>query len=508
MSDLNRREFLASTCVAGAALVGLPTTGTTASGRVLGTNDAVRVGVIGLRGRGQLHMHMTTQIEGLRLAALCDPDPAILAAAVRKAEQQGAKVAAFADVRKLLEWKDLDAVTIATPNHWQSLAAIWACQAGKDVYVEKPVSHNVWEGRQLVKAARKYRRMVQTGTQARANPDMIDGIAWLRAGNLGTVRYALGFCYNPRLPIGKAGHGEIPAGLDYDLWTGPAPLKPLRRQNLHYDWHWLYDYGNGDLGNQGIHEMDIARWCLGYQELSPRVISIGGRLGYDDDAETPNTHLVYHEYNGPPILFEVRGLPESKQYQSDPNAWRKNMDTPEGFDLRHGIGVVVVCEQGRFVVIAGGRSVFAMDRQGKTIRRFDRDDPQHGRGWTKGDFGNFGSWLAAIRSRNPQDLKAEILEGHLSSALCHTGMISHRLGQQMPAAEIRVNLSANRLLAERFVPLCEHLKHNGVDISKPVLTLGPQLSMDPQTERFLDNPAASGLLTRNDRAPFVVAEEV
>ena len=291
--------------------------------------------------------------------------------------------------------------------------------------------------------------MVQAGTQARANPDMIEAVAWLHAGNLGAIKYALGFCYNPRLPIGKVGRGEIPPGLDYDLWTGPAPLKPLRRQNLHYDWHWLYDYGNGDLGNQGIHEMDIARWCLGYQELSPRVMSIGGRLGYDDDAETPNSQLVCHDYGGPPILFEVRGLPKSSEHHADPNAWRRNMDTPEGFDVSDGIGVTVVCEGGRFVVIGGGRSLFAQDTQGKLIRRFDRDDPRHGRGWTKGDYGNFGSWLAAIRSRNPADLKAEILEGHLSSALCHTGMISHRLGRTLPAAEILDQVKGHSLLAER-----------------------------------------------------------
>ena len=184
------------------------------------------------------------------------------------------------------------------------------------------------------------------------------------------------------------------------------------------------------------------------------------------------------------------------------------MDLPDGFDTPRGIGVTVVCEGGRFFICEGGLSLLALDNSARTIRRFDVNHPKHGKGWSKGDHAVFSNWLAAIRSRNPADLKAEILEGHLSSALCHTGMISHRLGQKMPAAEIRAKLSGNRLLSDRLAPLCEHLERNGVDISKPTLTLGPWLSMDPQTERFLDNPAACGLLTRNYRSPFVVPEEV
>ena len=250
------------------------------------------------------------------MAAVCDVDPAVLGHVVETVGKKGQAVRGFQDVRELLACKDIDAVTIATPNHWHSLAAIWACQAGKDVYVEKPVSHNIFEGRQLVRAARKYQRMVQVGTQARSNPDLIEAVAWVRAGNLGKIQYARGTCYKPRMSIGKGGDGPIPPGLDYDLWLGPAPKKPLTRKNLHYDWHWMYDYGNGDLGNQGVHEMDIARWFLGQAAVSPRVISIGGRLGYDDDGQTPNTQLVYHAYQGPPLVFEVRGLPKSKEFQA------------------------------------------------------------------------------------------------------------------------------------------------------------------------------------------------
>lgn len=506
MSTLNRRRFI-STSVAGVGAA-MAVAGTKASGGVLGANDAIRVGAVGIRGRGQLHMAMVSKIPGFRLAALCDVDPVILGRLVEKSEKDGRKVQAFQDVRKLLECKDIDAVTIATPNHWHSLVGVWACQARKDVYIEKPVSHNVFEGRQLVNAARKYGRMVQAGTQARANPDMIEAVAWVRAGNLGKIRYARSTCYNPRLSIGKFGKGEIPPGLDYDLWIGPAPMKPLARKNLHYDWHWIHDYGNGDLGNQGIHEMDIARWFLGYTALSPRVMSIGGRLGYEDDANTPNTQLVYHAYDGPPLVFEVRGLPKSKQYQADASAWQHNMDTVDGLSRFRGIGVIVVCEGGRLVVVDGGDVLVAQDTAGKLIRRFDQTHPQFGRGWSKGDHFNFQSWQQAIRSRNLADLKAEILQGHLSSALCHTGMISHRMGRAMHGAEIQKQVEGNDLLAARFESFREHLAHNEIDLQKTCVSCGPWLAMDPKTERFLDNDAANALLTRDYRKPFVVPETV
>ncbi len=259
MSRVSRRRFL-STAASGTAVA---LVGSRNASRAFGANEAVRVGVVGLRGRGQLHMSMVSSIPGFRLAAVCDVDPAVLGHVVEAVGKEGQAVRGFQDVRELLACKDIDAITIATPNHWHSLAAIWACQAGKDVYVEKPVSHNIFEGRQLVRAARKYQRMVQVGTQARSNPDLIEAVAWVRAGNLGKIQSARGTCYKPRMSIGKGGDGPVPPGLDYDLWLGPAPMKPLTRKNLHYDWHWMYDYGNGDLGNQGVHEMDIARWFLG-----------------------------------------------------------------------------------------------------------------------------------------------------------------------------------------------------------------------------------------------------
>jgi predicted dehydrogenase len=506
MPKLNRRQFLA----ASAACSTLILAGTRASGRVLGANDTIRVGVIGLNGRGKTHIEMATTTPGMTLAAVCDVDPAVLARtldgpAIKKLDQDGHKVQGFADLRKMLDAKDIDAVTVATPNHWHSLAAIWACQAGKDVLVEKPVSHNVWEGRQLAEAARKSGQIVQAGTQARANPDLIEAVAWVRAGNLGKIRYAQGLCYNPRLSIGKVGHGQIPPGLDYDLWSGPVAIKPLEREKLHYDWHWIYDYGNGDIGNQGVHEMDIARWFLGYETLSPRVMSIGGRLGYDDDGQTPNTQLVYHDYDGAPLIFEVRGLPKSKEFQVD-KIWQKNMDSPPRFPGKGGVAVEVVAEGGRFVVVHGGEVLMAVDNEGKTIRDFAQPDKRFAYAWRKGDHFLWTNWVTAMQSRKPSDLKAPVAGAHLSSALGHMGTISHRLGQTMSDGAILERIQGNKLAAERFEAVKEHLAKNEVDLSKTPVTLGPWLTMDPKAERFIDNPAANALARPEYRKPYEVTE--
>ncbi len=212
------------------------------------------------------------------------------------------------DVRKLLDDKSIHAVSIATPNHWHSLGAIWAVQAGKDVYVEKPVSHNVLEGRRLVQAARKHNRIVQTGTQSRSNPGMRAAMEFIHSGGIGEVSVARGLCYKRRNSIGPKGVYEVPKEVDYDLWSGPAPILPVTRKQFHYDWHWQWAYGNGDLGNQGIHQMDLCRWALNVDKLCDKTFSIGGRFGYEDAGETANTQLVIHDYGNKQLAFEVRGL--------------------------------------------------------------------------------------------------------------------------------------------------------------------------------------------------------
>jgi predicted dehydrogenase len=492
MQPITRRAFLGGTLAAGATAL-LP------SSRVLGANDDIRVAVIGFNGRGKSHISDLLKLKGARLVALCDVDPAVLASGVQMAEKGGAKVETYTDVRKLLESKDIDAITTATPNHWHSLIGIWACQAGKDAYVEKPISHDVWEGRQLVNAARKYKRVVQGGTQSRSSERIRTAVNWVRAGNLGKIKAVYGFCYKPRPSIGKVGHGEIPAGLDYNLWTGPAAMEPLRRKNLHYDWHWVYNTGNGDMGNQGIHQMDIARWFLGVNDLSPRVMSIGGRLGYDDDGETPNTQVVFHDYEPAPLIFETRGLPRSREFQAKGMWIESNMDVPNGFPRQTGVGNLVECEGGRICV--AGDIIAIYDAKGARMPDLKPE---------AGGEGHMANFIEAVRAHNPAHLHAECLETHLSSALCHTGLISHRLGKTMPAGEIAEHIRSDRLATERFEAMKEHLARNGVDISSAgsQAALGPMLTFDPQKERFTGHSdgAANAMLRRKGREPFVVPE--
>jgi predicted dehydrogenase len=497
MNQLDRRSFLRATLLAGAsvslapALAGRPASRGRSSvpSRPLGANGDIRFAVVGFNGRGAEHIRGLSRVEGTRLVALCDVDREVLAREMRKCQDRGQQVQGYDDIRRLLENPDLDAVSIATPNHWHALAAIWAIQAGKDVYVEKPVSHNVWEGRQLVAAARAYGRIVQTGTQSRSSLAIAQAIQWLREGNLGKIRCARGLCYKPRRSIGKvAGPQPIPPSVNYDLWCGPAPNGPLLRQHLHYDWHWVWPTGNGDIGNQGIHQMDLARWILGEAALSPRVLSVGGRLGYDDDGTTPNTQIVLHDYPAAPLFFEVRGLPSS--------------GTDQQMDRYHGasIGVVVECEGGWMVIGDDANSAIIQDKDGKEVRRFKAVSDQGAE--------HFANFIAAVRSRSQADLKADVLEGHLSSALCHTGNLSYRLGRTRPPEEIREAVKTEPGMAEALARMEEHLVANQVDLVKTPATLGVVLQMDPEKERFIGNEAADRLLTRDYRQPFAVPESV
>ena len=299
---ISRRRFLAQTVATGMAASGA--LARPASAAPLGANDAIRVGVVGVRGKGGHHLEMLREIAGVRVVALCDVDETVLNGRAAELSTAGIQVAKHMDIRKLLEDKDVDAVSIATPNHWHSLMAVWACQAGKDVYLEKPISHNVWEGRKVVEAAAKYNRIVQAGTQSRSDEALLELAAYLRSGALGRILRARGFCYKRRESIGKvAGPQPIPAGVNYDLFCGPAPLEPLRRAQLHYDWHWVWATGNGDIGNQGVHEMDMCRWMLGEETLPRSVFSIGGRFVENDDAETPNTQIAVYDYASAPVDF-------------------------------------------------------------------------------------------------------------------------------------------------------------------------------------------------------------
>lgn len=475
----SRREFLKSTIgVAGAAY--LPASSWRA---VRGANDDIRLAVVGFHSRGQAHIEEFSKIPGVRIVALCDCDRNVLDAGIAKLDKAGIKATGYQDVRKLLESREIDAISTATPNHWHSLITVWGCQAGKDVYVEKPVSHNVFEGRKAVEAARLYNRIVQAGTQSRSDAKLHEAFEWLREGHLGSVKVARGLCYKPRTSIGLVGGATpVPDGLDYDLWCGPAAKTQIMRRSLHYDWHWVWNTGNGDIGNQGVHQIDIARWALGRRDLPSSVFSIGGRLGYVDDGETANTQMVVMKYGDALLVFEVRGLPSKTGGRS--------MDRYRGQDIGH----VIECEGG---YIAG---TVAYDNAGKEIRRFTGEGRQ-----MEGHFANF---ITAVRSRKRSDLKADILEGHLSSALCHLGNISYRRGLATPEDRVRDSVKADTVASETLARMEEHLAANGVDLAKSRLTLGPTLRFDASAEKFLDDTEANSLLTRPYRRGFVVPEIV
>ena len=493
----SRRTFLKTSALAAAGAI-LPAR---SWGQILGANADIRVAVIGLNGRGMNHLSSLQRIAGVRIVAICDPDTAVLDRAMTRAKL-AADVKKYTDIRELLASPDVDAVTIATPNHWHSLAGIWAMQNGKDVYVEKPVSHNVWEGRQLVNAAKKYNKVVQAGTQIRSGEGLREAVQWVQAGNLGKIVASRGFCYKRRDSIGKTtGITPPPATINYDLWTGPAPLVMPHRNNprngpVHYDWHWVYLYGNGDVGNQGIHQMDVARWFLGESGLPRHTLSIGGRLGYIDDGDTPNTQVVIHDYATAPLIFEVRGLPAksgTKGSGGDPAANQgglsRDMDNYKGVQ----IGNVVECEGGN-VITNAYFSATAYDKSGKVVKEF------------KGNDRHMQNFIDVIRSRKTADLYGPIEEGNTSSALCHLGNISHQIGQLSKPEETRDHIKSNAPLVESYGRMVEHLKANNVDLVATPLTLGMPLAVDGAHERFTGPNAdrANLRLGAEYRAPFTV----
>ncbi len=477
MKKLTRRSFLKQSAL-GAGVLGFSARSWAA---VPGANEDIRLAVVGFHGRGKDHIKAWTSMAGVRLTALCDADQKVLDAEVSRLGSTGKTVESYQDIRKLLQSKNVDAISIATPNHWHALAAIWGMQAGKDVYVEKPVSYDVWEGEKMIEAAHRYKKIVQAGTQSRSSQGIKEAVEWVQQGNLGKIRVSRGLCYKPRGSIGKTeGPQPVPSSVNYDLWCGPAPMTPPRRRNFHYDWHWFWNYGAGDLGNQGIHEMDVARWFLGEQILSPRVLSIGGRFGYEDDAETPNTLIAFHDYPAAPLIMEVRGLPEK--------AGSKDMDAYKGAK----IGVVIECEGGH-VQVPDYSQAIVFDKQGKEIKR------------CKGYSSHYENFIKAVRSRNEKALNAPIREGHLSSALCHTANISYRLGSHSSPDAMRERITGDPDALPTFNRMAEHLAANNIDLDKTPATLGMVLNMNPANQQFKEARKANYLLARGPRKPFVIS---
>jgi predicted dehydrogenase len=488
MRSLSRRDFLhesaALAALAGASAV-TPTFGFPEESKAAkkgGANETLRVAVVGVNGRGMSHVGAfsgNTKLNTI-VTTICDCDEGVIGRAMRQVEEKQGKAPKFEkDLRRVLEDKNVDIVTIATPNHWHALAAIWAIQAGKDVYVEKPVSHNVSEGRRIVEAARKYNRICQTGTQSRSTAGMRAALDFIHSGKIGKIKIARGLCYKPRGSIGKvSGPQEPPKTCDYDLWCGPAPKSPLMRKRLHYDWHWVWATGNGDLGNQGIHEMDKARWGLNKNELPKSVVSVGGRFGYIDDGETANTQICVFDYGDCELIFEVRGLKTK--------------------DLKGAkVGNIWYGTEG-YVVAPSYSSATAFTNDGQVIQKFSGG----------GDEGHFGNFIKAVRSRKVSDLNADILEGHLSSALCHLGNVSYRLGSEQPFSKQPKCFGDDKEAAETLERMRDHLKDNSIKLEDTKYRVGKLLSIDAKAEKFIGDKNADALLTREYRQPFVVPEKV
>ncbi|HEX3656885.1 MAG TPA: Gfo/Idh/MocA family oxidoreductase [Pirellulales bacterium] len=481
MASLSRRRFLedsmlaATAAMAGAGASRVLAKETEQAGK--SPNDMLSVAVIGVKGRGASHLAGFGDRNGARVTVICDADEEVGQKRCAEYEKKhGHKPKFVRDLRDVFDDKSVDIVSTATPNHWHALCAIWAIQAGKDVYVEKPVSHNVSEGRRIVEAARKYKKICQTGTQCRSMPGTIEAVQYVHDGKIGQLKVARGLCYKPRGSIGPKGNYPVPATVDYNLWSGPAPIEPVTRKQFHYDWHWFWDYGNGDLGNQGIHQMDIARWGVGSTELPKAVLSYGGRLGYEDAGQTANTQVVMHDYGDKSLVFEVRGL-KTAPYR----------------DAK--VGVVFEGTDG-YVVLTSYNDGAAFDRQGKMVLKFPTQKTK--------DVGNvhFDNFLKAVRSRNSGDLNADILEGHLSSALCHLGNISYRLGTKVSLGDAKSRLQGEEA-SDTFNRVVEHLHENNLPDATEIY-FGEKLAINPQAETFVNNPSADLQLTRVYRAPFTV----
>jgi predicted dehydrogenase len=454
-SDVTRRDFLrlatGGTSLAlwtGASLLNNPS-------RVLGAHDRVRVGIIGLHGRGADHLDGFARLKNLEIVALCDVDDTVLRQRVAEMEKMNLPAPkTYGDVRQLLEDQSLDAVSIATPNHWHSLMGIWACQAGKDVYVEKPCSHNLWEGQQLVRAAQKYKRIVQHGTQARSKAAVREGVSRVRDGVIGETYMARGLCFKWRDTIGRAKPEPVPAGVDYELWTGPAPLKPFTRNRFHYNWHWIWDTGNGDLGNQGVHQVDAARWALGVR-FPNRVSATGGHFMFDDDQQTPNTLNCSFEFDLPDgqrkmLVFEVRhwitnheaGLGEQpgERLHATGNPHRRRLGPSNT------IGAIIY----------GSKGYMAIGEEDEArYQTWLGEEQERGPGaHAAGD--HYANFIDCVRSRKQEDLNAPIEEGHISAALVHLANASYRLGRSLRFDPVRQQVigddEANLMLRGEFRP--------------------------------------------------------
>jgi len=475
--SVTRRQFVQGSVAATASLA-MPMI---APSSVLGANEEIRVALVGAGGRGTgAHVPRMERQSGVRVVAVCDPDRQRLDRCAGLIEgRYKHPVEKYVDYRKLLANKEIDVVGVATMQYNHSLPAIGACQAGKHVYCEKPLSHFIWEGRQMVNAAVKHNCLVQCGTQARSESRTRQSVKFLQEGQLGKIKYITAFANKPRTPIGKRSEPlPIPDYVDYDLWCGPARKEPIYRDRLQYDCSFLWNTGDGESCNQGVHEIDVARWVLGETMLPQRTMSIGGRFVFNDAADVPNTQIIYYDFPSAPVLYEVHNMRASKGSGKAPLFRGVRTDT------------CVHCEGG--YVLA--RSGVVCDNAGKRIKSFS------------GGESHFENFIAAVRSGKREDLHADVLEGHRSTAITHAGNVSYRLGKKASQGEARQQVKDTPLLNDMYDRFLTHLKGHEIDIDAKTLTLGPWLDIDRENECFKDNDEANRIAKGFYREGFVVPE--
>ncbi len=491
MSTFNRRNFLKRMGMAGAGfgVTGFPHL-VQGMGHGVRANSLIQLAVVGLGNKGGAHIKDLFEEPGARVVAICDPDRARLEENEALFKERGREVGCYTDYQELLSDERIDGVVIASPNHWHALMGIWACQAGKDVYLEKPVTHDIWEGRQLLKAARTYKRVVQAGTQNRSDDGFRAAAEYIRAGKLGRILWVHGIWYQKRESLGRvAGPQAIPSSVDYDLWTGPAPLEPLRRSRLHYDWHWDWSTGNGDFGNLGMHQLDDCVWILRKTGLPHRFFSGGGRVSWDDDGETPNTQWAVFDFGDVPMMVEVRNLPHKRGVDY--------MDSLRG--VRR--GNVIHCEGGTFIGGRFGGRIF--DASGKRLEQFPGD----------GGATHMANWLQAVRSRDASTLRAEIEDGIGSARLCHLANTAFRSGYGMTQKEWMAQAEFHAAVEAAGRSFGEHLARNGMDPTQRAVSFSPWMHFDEEKSVYDGgdvsvNLIANALVRRYYREPFVVPELV
>ncbi|MCS1411213.1 MAG: Inositol 2-dehydrogenase [Verrucomicrobia subdivision 3 bacterium] len=495
MSKVNRRRFIEASVAAGAGIIAMPYIG-----RVQGANEKLGAAVIGVGGRGNSHLGAFVNDARTEVRVIVEVDEKIGNYRCNEIEEkQGKRPVLVNDMRHAFDSTDVNIMSTATPNHWHALAGIWAMQAGKDAYIEKPISHNIAEGSALVAAAKKYKRMCQVGTQCRSNPAIINAMSFLHDGGIGELKFARGLCYKRRKSIGSIGDYEIPENIDFNTWSGPATYTDpkLTRSRFHYDWHWQRHYGNGDLGNQGPHQTDIARWGLGVDAHPNAIISYGGRLGYQaerndphyvDAGDTANTEVSIYDYGDKCMVFETRGLDVTN---SDDEEINKLFNQTKG----NKIGVIFYGSDG-YLVQRSYTHCIVYDKQFKVVKEF------------KGGGDHFGNFIKACQTRDASKLNSDAWEGHLSAGVSHLGNIAYYLGEQnhVSVDEAKKILSDVKSLDDNLTTLdrtVKHLKKNGVDLNKHPISMGPLLKFDPKREVFPESSAATALLTRTYREGFI-----